>query len=579
MVKTSTSTLLVVVALANTATATASTANPNLRWASSGGGWRSMVADMGYANIFQKAGFLGDGANTQFGAISTSSGGSWFSTQLFYDQFFFDKVTFDAPNALYDYVREWMQSYYDYQQDMKSNPECDVFGNLTKVFPALSELEGLCNIFVDYNGSWAVFVEGMLQNAPLNNTDFVNTPADPQHKIASLASTDLLIQTSLTPVSRIRETSELVYITPSSSLSGENLRRRGTKTSVYAVPIGLQYAVKDDSTLFYYAIGDMSLETVVGPAPEDFAFDDYRNYFLYPPTDGTVLTSVPSEEVTSPGPFDAPFGGSPTVSQVAAASSATIGDLSGVVNSVLAQYFSTVLYSASENKTIPVKEIIKNGMEDVVNVIYQHPMFVDIAVCSEWPSSCGETNGRLIDGSFTDGTTVALNVGQLHSVDNGNLNETMKLIVTSNNYYTDTDVNVLMYFDTNFNEDVAPGDFIWAPATGAVDVARPVPFRSPQVFETYLNETMLENLEEEVPGTNLTTAVIEAVTTENAAFGIKKGQKVEILLLKINSNIPTTIIGKYDTNKYITPLSELAETISSSGALLDRVNDFLNSTA
>ena len=77
---------------------------PTLRWASTGGGWRSQFACVGFANLFGQLGIM-----SKFSAISTASGASWFSTQLFYSQQFYNRVV-DAEDsqALYDFVVEWM---------------------------------------------------------------------------------------------------------------------------------------------------------------------------------------------------------------------------------------------------------------------------------------------------------------------------------------------------------------------------------------------------------------------------------------------------------------------------------------
>ena len=82
--------------------------NYDLRWSASGGGWRAMVANMGFANLFQHAGLLGNDSSS-FTAISTNSGGSWFSTQFFYSPEFFAHVMGDA-DQLSEYVESWMNA-------------------------------------------------------------------------------------------------------------------------------------------------------------------------------------------------------------------------------------------------------------------------------------------------------------------------------------------------------------------------------------------------------------------------------------------------------------------------------------
>jgi hypothetical protein len=47
-----------------------------LRWASSGGGWRAMAANCGYTAAFAATGLITT-EDSKFTAISTNSGGSW----------------------------------------------------------------------------------------------------------------------------------------------------------------------------------------------------------------------------------------------------------------------------------------------------------------------------------------------------------------------------------------------------------------------------------------------------------------------------------------------------------------------
>ena len=92
---------------------------PLLRWASTGGGWRSQFACVGFANLFAQSGlFAQDGGETSsssaFSAISTTSGASWFSTQLFYSNQFYRRVVHARDGQeLYDFVVQWMDAYLD----------------------------------------------------------------------------------------------------------------------------------------------------------------------------------------------------------------------------------------------------------------------------------------------------------------------------------------------------------------------------------------------------------------------------------------------------------------------------------
>jgi hypothetical protein len=127
---------------------------------------------------------------------------------------------------------------------------------------------------------------------------------------------------------------------------------------------------------------------------------------------------------------------------------------------------------------------------------------------------------------------------------------------------------MLSYFSTSFNQNVQPGGLLWVPG-------RQLPIRSPQVFEESLEEQNITDTRVSIQGTNLTTSVYAATTVDNPAYGVKAGQQVEILLLQINSNISTFVIGKLMT-EYSTPLLvSLVETIASSEELEDRIKLFV----
>ena len=94
-----------------------------------------MFADVGFANAFRRAGLFpdpddddddgiidgvvdtGDAARRRrsiLKGVSTVSGGSWFSTQLFYSREFYNRtVNARSGGELERFVEEWMGSYYD----------------------------------------------------------------------------------------------------------------------------------------------------------------------------------------------------------------------------------------------------------------------------------------------------------------------------------------------------------------------------------------------------------------------------------------------------------------------------------
>jgi hypothetical protein len=174
-----------------------------------------------------------------------------------------------------------------------------------------------------------------------------------------------------------------------------------------------------------------------------------------------------------------------------------------------------------------------------------------------------------MDGGFSDGPTMAMNIGQYQTVDNGDLSRYMKIVFTNHNYFADSNMKFLSYFKTPFNKNVAPGEFIWA------DGPQATPWRSPQIFEEELNDSTMLDAFRPIEGTNFTSAVYYATTIDNPAFGVKAGQQVQILLLQINSYIPVFIFGPEDTMQFTAPMADMAESIAGSMELQKRILEFL----
>jgi hypothetical protein len=75
---------------------------------------------------------------------------------------------------------------------------------------------------------------------------------------------------------------------------------------------------------------------------------------------------------------------------------------------------------------------------------------------------------------------------------------------------------------------------------------------------------------------NVTTATVSVQTLENPRYHVKAGQRVEILILSLNSNVPTVIIGKDAIVTTKQPLVDMARGIASSQELLYRVKAFMD---
>ena len=538
-----------------------SSSTQNSRWASSGGGWRAMAADMAYANVFYQAGVIDD-TSTVLSGISTESGGSWFSTQFFYSPEFNENITTSSPEELSNFVLQWMDSYETFTKELTQNPQCDFLDEFNNIAP-LETLKDYCNIFVDFDGDWAAFVEGMMETASKDYGDdsLVNKSMNSANRVGGMSNTELYVQTSLVPNSRIRSESEGVFLGPS---AGSDI------SEIYSLPVCVQYTVTNDETFFYSTVegGTLQLDVNNDAISNDFNYPtSFKEFGLFPADNQTVLISSLKGSANG-GSMATPFGSSPNVAQMAAASSAAIGNLSPLVPSTLSQYLSVSRESLKEGSSIA--EL--TAYDQAIDELYNMNILDDLAVCSQWPNDCGKNDGRFIDGTFTDGPTLALNIGQYQSRANGDNTEKLKVIVTLNNNYLYGPETVLAYFNTTFNQDVEPGDFLWP--INYTDNFN-LPLQSPQIFNHILDEDTFESLTQPIDGLNVTTTVIKGVETlENPAFHTKAGQTVDVMVLSLNSNIPTKVIGIPLIEEYKQPLTDLANGIASSKELVDRVKNF-----
>ena len=199
--------------------------------------------------------------------------------------------------------------------------------------------------------------------------------------------------------------------------------------------------------------------------------------------------------------------------------------------------------------------------------------------CSEYLEEVGSIYSGLTLFFFWYLAALAGNIAQYQK--NHTLNETIKVIVTNHNYYEDTNVKFLSYFNTTFNQDIEPGALVWAPTPYgnqsflSVGGGNLHPWRSMQIFSDYMDDAILRSQCLPIPRVNLTTATFHVTTIRNRAFGVTGGQSVQILLLQLNSNIPTNIFLPSANDQYRIPLVDMANDIMTSTVLLDRIAAFI----
>jgi hypothetical protein len=531
-------------------TASIAAAAADLHYASSGGDWRSMVANMGMANAMYQAGVLSNDSSL-LRSVSGVSGSSWFATQFFYSESFFQKTATTSPTNLADFVRQWMNAYKTIV-NVPNTSACDFMSGTPSILSrqVLENNVAYCNAFVYIGADWANFTSSMLnaasQLAYKDGGAIASTPMDVSNRVRALQQTDLYIQLSLASSSRV--------ITTNNNATMSTNVYVGEVGDLYTIPLATQYAVQSNGTGFN-VVSTQALTMYTVQANRTFTIDDYSSSYLYPGAHGQVLVNNSIGAVSS-GPFNLPFNATtPTVGQIAGASSAVLSLYSGLVPTTLAQFLSLqrLLFPQLNTALLAL----------AANQLYNDKLAYELSVCSQWPQPCGLQDARFMDGGFTDDTSLALSVGKWQEA---NMNTALQVIsLNANTPFK----SFLMLFNTEINQGVEPGGFLWG--------TNVLPIRSPQIFATTLmNESALLNHTTVVNyGPRLFSLRIAAVTCNNTAFGVRAGQKVDILFINHESQANSTIISPSDIDQVTPLLAAEALEIASSAKLVETIQRFV----
>jgi hypothetical protein len=520
------------------------------RWAATGPGHRAMAANMGLANLVNQAGIL-----NQFEGVSTSGGATWFSTQFFYSPNFFSH-TIGTPTELRDFVASWMGAYATIlpSGDSPHYATCAGVGAGLNDSSFLSEFRAACPTLLDYEGNWVAYVSAMLNatSASYGDDTFALRPIDVPNKVSDLYYTALLLQTSLAPVYRNRTAGSAVYL---------------GSYDVSSVPISSQYTVTPYERLFLTA-SDSIMNVWLGPDTSNFSYEAYRDFGVYPGTNGTLSIYPEARSAERLGEFDRPFRGkAPTSAQISAASSAAFGHFSGIVPSLLAQAFSHerhVLENSGLDKYN--KTLLVSALHGAAQHLFNADAFDDLAVCTQYPKPCGKNDGMFVDGATTDNAALALSIGEYQSLESSDHTKTIKVLLMDSS--ADLAYSSWMnYFSNQHNRGVTPGGYMWHPGMM-------FPTRSPQIFQETIDLGNVSTLVVPIQGTNFSTLALSGTTTANSAFGVVAGQKVELFIILLRSDIPDLLIEPEQVEEYIPAVADLAFGIASSEDLLERVRDF-----
>ena len=89
-----------------------------------------------------------------------------------------------------------------------------------------------------------------------------------------------------------------------------------------------------------------------------------------------------------------------------------------------------------------------------------------------------------------------------------------------------------------------------------------------------MDSSTLDSLLEPISGSNVTTAILKGTTIDNPNFGIRAGQRVEILLINLNEPITTYIVTPDLAQFFTEPLASMTKHIADNEELAKRVEEF-----
>ena len=172
-----------------------------------------------------------------------------------------------------------------------------------------------------------------------------------------------------------------------------------------------------------------------------------------------------------------------------------------------------------------------------------------------------------------------MNIAQYQAQNPNFGNTTIKVILTNVNNVGDANTNILSYFSAWFNKKVTPGDWIWAPGVVLTEPVQRGAFRSQQICTETMSDAILAKLTP-VSSTNytywnVTSGVLNCTTVDNKPFGVQAGLKIKILLLRINSQVPTNLITPSSLKKWKIPLSEQTKYIATEPEIVNRIQAFM----
>lgn len=404
-----------------------------------------------------------------------------------------------------------------------------------------------------------------------DTANILTVRASHEDKIDQLRGIEICFHSSLMPNIRDSETSTITYLVE------PNTR------NAYTVPLANDWCVSDHTSQWRIPLPQEGISYPVSNTYEEYAAQSSFPLFDPQDQDSEMYISLndTSGESSSRVKMAIPFIGIPTALQISTASSASQAVLSPAAPSFFSQAMSVYKFNMQfMNVTKEEQDEYIEGLDQFQSLLWSSNLFQNGAVNSAWSDpnpidlpNGGADNYWFGDGAFTDGPSLAGSIAR-HQSKHGT-NEEIKIILTLHNNINDNLNYILGYFNTTWNKDIEPGEFIW-PTQGTGIGPQPNPRQSRQIFQQYLDEESLGNVLENINGTTLTTTKLSATTIDNDAFGVTGGQKVSLLVLNLNTEVPVYLFTKPVVEYYTPILVEMVRSIASSKELEERITDFIN---
>ena len=525
---------------------------------------RSMVANIGYASSFAALGLITENS-TKFAGISSTSGGSWFTLLFFFSRPFFDAIVSSTPDEVATFVTNLTSSFASVKPDAPS-PVSQFCQDIHKYVSFTSIFDDIL-FTCSFTSDWKKFIAAFLDSAATRYGDdkLTDRLASGENIISPLSDAWLQIQTSLGASARSSDLLNVSYFGPVGELQ--------------TTPVPLSWGTDTTRGGAWFPSGVTNQSVTIVQSSKTFNTSDYSYSNLFPAAKDAPLYSPnllgvdTVESLKTP----IPFGGEPLVLQLAAASSASAAATSGAIPSSFAQALSFLNATRGCNPILSssfLDSASSKALDYVANQIWSTPALDNVSVCSD-SEDCPAPFSRLMDGYYSDNIALATNIARYQDVygAQGPSSTCLRAIVTNNNVYTDSNFNILSFFNTSFNQGIEPGGFLW-PTSWAMNYTMPNPRRSPQIFAECMSNADLDDALVSIPGTNFSTALLRGTTIKNDAFGVEAGLCVNILLLQTNSNI-TTLVLPPNAQEYQNSLTELAKAVASNDLIKERVASFL----